>query len=655
MDCHFIQGTPMKRNNQLPHKNWNTDEATEFYKINRWGLNYFTVNEKGNLCLCDPVKGQFQVDLKLIVDELEKRKINPPILIRVMNILEDRINTLANCFQQAIDSCEYRSKYIPLFPIKVNQQKHVLDSIRKYGEPYNLGLEAGSKAELIAILALSNKMENLLICNGYKDSGFVQIVGMAHKMGKKIIPVIEKYSEIKKFLTYYHETGIMPDIGVRLKVASKGMGQWANSGGDRSKFGLRILEIMRLVNLLKDEGLLSKLKLLHFHIGSQISQIGVVKQALTEAGRVYVELFQAGAGMEYFDVGGGLGVDYDGSSHNTFNSINYSIQEYANDVIYRIQQICDQHQVPHPVILSESGRFLAAHYSFLVTNIATYSQMNANGNMKTSFSDKTSPVLEEMIGIFEDTEKGQPNFLESYHDAIQARSEAVNLFNLGYLTLSQRADFERVFWSTMLLIQNHLDSMDRVPVEMENLELNLADTYFANFSLFQSLPDSWAINQLFPLIPIHRLNERPTRRAIVVDLTCDSDGSIKQYVGQEESRPFVWLHDPIPDEPYYIGIFLTGAYQETLGELYNLFGDTHAVQLDILGPDQYRISSFLKGDRVQDVLKYVGYSAGPLLNQMRDQIEDAVQQGSLTLEDSANLMEQFENALKGYTYFSSES
>ncbi|PIE01334.1 MAG: arginine decarboxylase [Acidobacteria bacterium] len=633
-----------------PETEWNSLSAIDFYKIERWGAGYFSVNDEGNLCVCLPEDPTIKVDLKLVVDEMRKRKIEPPFIIRVMNILEDRIVKLATCFQEAIESCQYQGRYLPLFPVKVNQQKQVIESIKEYGHSYGMGLEVGSKAELIAALAYTSRPEALLVCNGYKDMEFAEIVGMAHKMGKKIIPVIEKYSEIETFLLHHSHTGIMPEIGVRLKLSVRGMGQWANSGGDRSKFGLRIPEIMQLVKRLKEKGLLSKLKLLHFHMGSQITQINAVKQALTEAGRVYGELVALGAEMEFLDVGGGLGVDYDGSTHNTFTTINYTIQEYANDVIYRIKQVCDQFHVEHPVILSESGRFLSAHYSFIIANIATFGRLQNREPIQQPKDDEPG-LMKELYEIYEFIKKDGTQFLENYHDAVQARTEVVNLFNLGYLTMEQRARCERIFWAIMMLVQRQLDQMKSVPVELEDLELNLTDTYFANFSLFQSLPDAWAINQIFPLIPIHRLKEKPSRRGVVVDLTCDSDGCIKEYIGSTQNRPFVWLHPEKQGEPYYIGIFLVGAYQETLGELHNLFGETNAVQLDLLGNNKYQVSSFEKGDSVKDVLKDVGYSSASLLNRMRSQVEHAVQTGCLSLEDSAVVMDQYEKVLKGYTYF----
>jgi len=640
----------MKRKREVPKKIWDTTQATDFYKINRWGMGYFVVNDEGNLCVCDPDNKEIQVDLKLIVDELNKREIEPPLLIRVMNILENRIKKLATCFEHAIDTCDYKGTYLPLYPVKVNQQRPVVEAIRKYGEPYGMGLEVGSKAELVAALATTTHSEALLICNGYKDNDYAEIVGMAHKMGKKVIPVIEKYSEIETFISYYKKSGIMPNMGVRLKSSNRGIGQWANSGGDRSKFGLRISEIMRLVGRLKEEGLLPKFKLLHFHIGSQVTQIKVVKQALTEAGRVYTGLVNQGVQLKYLDVGGGLGVDYDGSTQHTFTTINYTLQEYANDVIYRIQQICDQEKVSHPIILSESGRFLSAHYSFLITNVAAFSHLHADEPIHSP-GVKDPGVMQEVFEIYNNIKEGCSNFLENYHDAVQAHSEVVNLFNLGYLSIIQRAEFERIFRSIMLLVQEKLDKMEHVPVELEDLELSLTDTYFANFSLFQSLPDSWAIDQIFPLIPIHRLNERPSRRGVVVDLTCDSDGCIKQYVGPYQNRPFAWLHPEKEGEPYYLGIFLTGAYQETLGELHNLFGETNAVQLELVGKNQYQVANIQKGESVRDILEHVGYTYEALIERMNKQIEEAVQDGNLTQEESAHLMDQFQSALKGYTYF----
>jgi arginine decarboxylase len=593
------------------------------------------------------------MDLKQLVDELRQRKIQPPILIRVMDILEDRLKHLALCFQKAFTDAEYQNKYIPLFPIKVNQQRQVVESILHFGAPFHIGLEAGSKAELLAVLALTQDLNTPLVCNGYKDEEFVEMVGLAHKMGKKIIPIIEKYSEIETFIKHYKATGIMPQLGVRLKISHKGTGQWANSGGDRSKFGLRIYEIVQLVERLKEEGLIHHLKLLHFHIGSQITQIRVVKEALTEVARVFGELVQLGVPLEILDVGGGLGVDYDGSSHETFTTINYTIEEYANDVVYRIQQVCDRLEIPHPIIFSESGRFLSAHYSFLITNIAAVNHLDIPDNLTLpeDIAEKEIQPIQELWEIYQDQRTSKANILEHYHDANQARQEIGNLFNLGYISLNERSFAEKLFLHIMLEVQKWVEARDIAPVELENLDIGFSDTYFANFSLFQSLPDSWAINQIFPVMPIHRLQEEPTRRGVVVDLTCDSDGTIKTYLGQEEHSPYVWLHRTDQEQPYYIGFFLIGAYQEILGELHNLFGDTHAVQIRLLDNDRYQIASVVKGDMVEDVLKYVSYHPGELVSAMRGQLERAIDSGHMNLEESAFFMDKFEEGLKGYTYF----
>ncbi|MCB1041416.1 MAG: biosynthetic arginine decarboxylase [Acidobacteria bacterium] len=627
---------------------WDREEATSHYKIEEWGLGYFTVNEAGNLCVSPSKDAPYKVDLKLLVDELRARKVQPPILIRVLDILKDRINEIANCFKKAIDDYEYSGTYYPLYPIKVNQQRHVVEAMLEYGRPHGLGLEAGSKAELLAVLALTEDPSIPIVCNGYKDNEFVELVGMAHKMGKFIFPVIEKYSELESFIRYYKETGTMPNLGIRIKLNTRGSGQWAKTGGDDSKFGLRIPEVVDAIERLKQENLLSHLKLLHFHIGSQVTQITVIKQAINEAGRVFVEMSKMGAELAYLDVGGGLGVDYDGSTRDTFSTINYTIQEYANDVVYRVQQLCLENKIPCPTIFSESGRYLTAHYSMLITNIATTGVVYDPSREDTPVSSSASSLneLQELVNSINES-----NYLECYHDALQYRTDLMNLFHLGYLSLTERAAMESTFNRLMDNVIHYSHRADQEPVELMDLDRGPIDTYFANFSLFQSLPDAWAINQVFPIVPIHRLNERPERRAVLVDLTCDSDGIIREYIGDDDENPFVKLHAVNPNEPYYVGIFMIGAYQETLGELHNLFGDTHAIQIDIQGENQYRIASFIKGDTVNDVLGYVSYSHKDLIHRMRHQIEKAVESRMLTLDESALLMDQYEQGMYGYTYF----
>lgn len=629
-------------------EDWTTERATELYKINQWGLGYFTINELGNLCVKSSKDAGCKIDLKMLVDQLRTRKINPPILIRFMDILRDRINRICGCFQEAISANEYRGNYIPLFPIKVNQEKDVVTSILNYGRPHGLGLEAGSKAELLIVLALTVEPRTPIVCNGYKDQQFVEMVAMAHKMGKKIFPVIENYGELHTFIRHYKKTGIMPNLGFRIKLSTRGEGKWAKTAGDTSKFGLRLPEVMSAISELKHENLLDSLKLLHFHIGSQITKIKVVKQAIVETTRIYVELTKLGAVMEYVDIGGGLGVDYDGSSANTSSTINYSLEEYASDIVYRIKQLCDENEIAHPTIFSESGRFLSAHYSMLVTNVPAATTLKTDIPIEQPSQKGYGPV-EEMFTILENMESS--NLLECYHDAIQYRSEALNLFSLGYMSLPERAAMEQLFWKIMLAILERTKFSEQTPRELKELKHQLADLYYANFSLFQSVPDSWAIEQVFPVIPIHRLNERPSRPSVIADLTCDSDGIIEKYIGDEDINVSISLHHLIPDEPYYIGIFLIGAYQETLGELHNLFGDTHAVQIEITGENQYKIKGLTKGDTIRQVIDYVSYRSADLLHKMRDQIETAIENNKLTIDESAQLMERFEQGLQGYTYF----
>jgi arginine decarboxylase len=630
-------------------KEWTIKDAIATYNMDKWGLGYFSINELGNVCVKPTADADYKVDLKKLVDELKARNIHAPILIRFMNILDDRIKRLSDCFHNAIRVNEYQGDYFPLYPIKVNQERDVVTSMLKYGDDYGLGLEAGSKAELMIVLAMTQKIESPIVCNGYKDLEFARLVAMGVKMGKKIIPVIENYGELESFIQVYKETGILPKLGVRIKLSMRGEGKWAKTGGDASKFGLRIPEVMRVVQRLKEENLLDNLRLLHFHIGSQITRIKVVKSAVIETMRVFVELSKLGAKMDYIDIGGGLGVDYDGS-YETFSTINYGIDEYASDVVYRIKQVCDENHVPHPTIFSESGRFLTAHYSMLITDVPLVSKMEMPNELDLPAIPRGGygPVQELSLLVENMTDR---NIIECYHDAIQYRTEALNLFNLGYLSLPERAAMEDLFWSIMRMILTRAKATDTSSPELEELEQKLADIYFANFSLFQSLPDSWAIDQVFPITPIHRLNEEPDRKGIIVDLTCDSDGIIDSYVGEEGHTLSVPLHDVKPGEPYYIGFFLVGAYQETLGELHNLFGDPHAVQIELTGENRYTVRNLITGDTIYQVMGYVSYNRRELVKNMRDQIERAVSEDLLSLDESARMMSIYEEGLHGYTYF----
>jgi len=627
---------------------WDIGKAEHFYKIPQWGLGYFGVSEDGDLFVKPAADSDHKVDLKMLVEELVRRKINTPILIRFLDILKDRIAALTNCFLSAIESNEYQGAYYPIFPIKTNQERDVVTSILEYGKKNGLGLEAGSKAELLIVLALTMEAETPIVCNGYKDSEFVALVAMAYKMGKRVVPVIESLHELNTFIAFHAETGILPDLGIRIKLSTRGGGKWAESGGESSKFGLRIPELQRAVALLKEKGLLSSLLLLHFHVGSQITRISVVKQAVVETMRVYVALCKMGAPMGYLDIGGGLGVDYDGSGSDNNSSTNYQIEEYANDIIYRVKQVCDENHLTHPVIFSESGRFLAAHYSVLVTDIAMTSSTRLKNANPLSPTTDYGPH-KEMFDILEILD--ETNMVESYHDAIQYKNQSLNLFNLGYMSLEERGGVEELFWEIMLRIHRLSKQSGESFLELETLEHQLADIYFANFSIFQSLPDAWAINQVFPLIPIHRLNEEPDRAAVVVDLTCDSDGLIDSYVGSDVKNASTSLHTLKDNERYYVGIFMVGAYQETLGELHNLFGDTHAVQILITGKNRYRVQGVIKGDTIHKVIGYMSYDTQELLHQMRDQTESAVELGHLSLDEAANFILSYEESLFDYTYF----
>lgn len=628
-------------------KQWDTEAAKELYRVDHWAQGYFTVNDLGNVCVKPSPDSPYKVDLKKLVDELRQRKIDPPFLIRFTDILQDRLSLLSRCFYKAIEENQYQGDYKPLFPIKVNQEKDVVTSVLRFGKEWGVGLECGSKAELLIVLAQTQEEGTPIVCNGYKDPEFVRLVGMAHKMGKNIFPVIENYSEVHTFIQFYKETGIMPKLGLRIKLSTKGTGQWGKTGGDTSKFGLRIPEVMSVMRLLEKEGLLDALRLLHFHVGSQISRMAVVKQAILETTRVYVEMIKLGARLEYIDIGGGLAVDYSGNGPGA-GAIHYTVEEYANDIIYRIKQLSDEHNIPHPNLFSESGRFLSAHYSLMVTNVSTYCTLPEKQPPLKMPTRSFGPIheMDEILATL-----NEKNIMECYHDAVQYKQEAQNLFNLGYLSLPERAYMEGNFWEIMRRINVLSKKVALHSEEIESLESQLADTYFANFSVFQTLPDAWAIGQVFPIMPIHRLNEEPTKHGVIADLTCDSDGLIDHYVSDEGDARSLPLHDVKPGEPYYLGAFLIGAYQETLGELHNLFGDPHAVLIEISGDNQYRMAGLVNGDTIEEVIGYMSYDTSKLSAKMRKQIEEAVEKGRLTIGESAMMMDHFQNGLRGYTYF----
>jgi arginine decarboxylase len=638
-------------------KPWSVQDSAELYSIRNWGKGYFGINADGNVSVSPDKQPDRGIDLKKLVDELIMRGINLPVLVRFTDILKNRVGELHEAFKNAIAENGYGGNYACVYPIKVNQQRHVVEEIVEFGRPFGFGLEAGSKPELLAVLALSNNGEAPIICNGFKDDEFIETVILAQKLGKKVIPVVEKFTELELIVKYAEKHNVRPMIGVRVKLATKGSGRWESSGGVRSKFGLFVAEVLKALEFLKERNMQDCLKLLHFHLGSQITNIRTVKTALNEAARIYAELARAGAGMEYIDVGGGLGIDYDGSQTNFESSINYSLQEYASDVVFRIKSVCDEAGVKHPNIISESGRAMVAYHSVLIFNVLGVSGFDLFDVPKTlpagggAGEEVPQPVRDLFDSYCEITKK---NFQEVYHDAIQQRDEALNLFNLGYLSLELRSLTEKLFWGVCGKILKILKEADYVGDDFEQLEAQLSDTYFCNFSLFQSMPDSWAIKQLFPIMPIHRLKEEPTRRGVLADITCDSDGKIDSFIDLRDVKKTLELH-PYDGQEYYIGAFLVGAYQEILGDLHNLLGDTNAVHVKLEADGSYSIEEIVHGDSVREVLSYVQFNADELVAKLRKQVDAAVRDKKITLEESTQLLRYYENGMRGYTYLEEPS
>jgi arginine decarboxylase len=624
---------------------WSVHDASELYEVARWGHGYFSVNAAGHVQVHPTKDPARAIDLKELVDRLQLRGISLPVLIRFTDILRHRLGEIHAAFQAAIAQNQYQGGYSCVYPIKVNQQRQVVEEVLDFGRPYGFGLEAGSKPELLAVVALANN-ETPIICNGFKDAEFIETAMLGLKIGRNVIPVVEKYTELALILEVAEKIGVRPQIGVRVKLAARGSGRWQSSGGFRSKFGLTVTEIMRALEELKARGMQDCLKLLHFHLGSQITNIRIVKGALNEAARVYTELARLGAGLQYIDVGGGLGVDYDGSQTNFESSMNYTLEEYANDVVYHIQTVCDEASVPHPTIISESGRAVVAYHSVLVFNVLGVSGFGDEKVPTTANSEWEQPLVDLVETYNNITAR---NALEAFHDAQQSLDMAISLFNGGYLPLEQRSMAENLFWAICTRLQKIVQTMAEVPEELQNLDEQLSDTYFCNFSLFQSIPDSWAIKQLFPIMPIHRLGEKPANHAVLGDITCDSDGKLDRFVDRRDVKKTLPLHT-VNGEPYYLGIFLVGAYQEILGDLHNLFGDTHAVHVSLDGNGEARLDTLIKGDTVREVLDYVEFDAEILLGKLRTDVETAVRAGRIDYEGAGRLLRFYEDGLYGYTY-----
>jgi arginine decarboxylase len=624
---------------------WTVKDSLELYNVTGWGRDFFSINDAGHVEVTPAGPTSARIDLRELVDDLRSRGLNLPLLIRFSDILRTRVEQLCGSFQQAIAENDYKGAYRGVYPIKVNQQRHVVEELIEYGRPFNLGLEAGSKPELLVALALQENPEALILCNGYKDRAYIETALLAQKLGRRVVITMDRLAELDTIISAARDLDIRPVIGVRARLSTRGAGKWVESTGDRSKFGLTSAEIVAVVERLRADAMLECLQLLHFHIGSQITAIRAHKDALREATRIYVELAKMGANMRYFDCGGGLGVDYDGSQTNFHSSVNYTLQEYASDVVVQLAEACNAKGVPHPDIVSESGRALTAHHSVLVFNVLDSNQMLL-GQVPESLAKDEHRVIQQLYETYAGVSR--KNFQEAYHDALQFREEAITAFNLGILDLRARARAEELFYSTCEKILKIVRDLPYVPDELEGLERQLSDTYYCNFSLFQSLPDHWAVRQLFPTMPLDRLNRQPSRRAVLADLTCDSDGKMDQFIDLRDVKNFLELH-PMNGEPYYIGSFLVGAYQEILGDLHNLFGDTDAVHVKLEG-DDYRVEHVVEGDSVAEVLSYLQYSKEDLIARVRRTMEVALRERRITPAESGRLMRRYEEGLEGYTY-----
>jgi arginine decarboxylase len=627
-----------------PTERWSIVDAGELYDVASWGKGYFSVGTNGHLWVHPTKDAARGIDLRELVEKLELRGISLPILVRFAEILKHRLGEMHQAFATSISEHGYKGTYCCVYPIKVNQQRQVVEEVFKFGRPYHFGLEAGSKPELLAVLAVADNATPI-ICNGFKDDEYIEMVMLAKKIGRQIIPVVEKYSELDLIVKHSRRVGVDPTIGLRVKLAARGSGRWKSSGGYRSKFGLTVSEALQALELLKAEGLEGSLELLHFHLGSQITNIRQIKAAVIEAARIYVELKRAGAGLKYLDVGGGLGIDYDGSQTDFESSVNYTLQEYANDVVYHIQNVCDEAEVPHPIIVSESGRAIAAYHSVLVFNV-----MGVTGFGDDSFEPVPQDAEQPLVDL-QETYRSlcSKNLLESFHDAQQALDSALNLFSLGYLPLAQRSQAEKLYWTICRRVHRMAKELEFFPEDLEGLDGMLADTYFCNFSLFQSMPDSWAVKQLFPIMPIHRLNEMPSRSGVLGDISCDSDGKIDQFIDRRDVKRTLPLH-PFNGEPYVLGAFLVGAYQEILGDLHNLFGDTNAVHVSLGENGDVLLDTVIRGDTVREVLDYVQFNSKALLEEFRRDVEIALREGKIGYEESGRLLRFYEDGLNGYTY-----
>jgi arginine decarboxylase len=625
---------------------WTIRDSLELYNVQNWGRGFFSVNENGALEVRPRGEAGPPIQLPTLVEDLRQRGLRTPMLLRFPDILASRVNRIAEAFTTASAAYSYNGKFRGVYPIKVNQQRRVVEELISFGAQHGIGLEAGSKPELLIALALLDTPNALIICNGYKDRAYIETALLAQRLGRTPVIVIDRFHEIELVVKVASELGIKPHIGIRAKLQSKGAGKWIDSTGDKSKFGLTASEIVDAVEQLRQSDMLDCLELLHFHIGSQITAIRAHKDALREATRIFVGLHELGAKPRLLDVGGGLGVDYDGSQTNFHSSKNYTVQEYANDVVASIQEACDGAGIPHPDIVTEAGRWMVAHHALLLFDVLGSSEVRS-GRKPDPVKEDDPKVLKDLSEVWSGVNK--KNVIESYHDALQSKEDASTLFNIGQLDLRARARIERLFWDCCEKIQRIAADLKEMPEELQELERGLADTYYGNLSVFQSAPDHWAVKQLFPVMPIQRLNEKPSRRAIIADLTCDSDGKIDQFIDQHDVKNVLELH-PLDGRRYYIAVFMVGAYQEILGDLHNLFGDTDAVHVLVDDDGGYMVDHVVEGEDVKDVLAYVEYDQASLTEKVRRLAEDARRRGEITLEEATRLRARYKQGLWEYTY-----
>jgi len=631
----------------MSSKKWQIEDAAKLYQVEGWSGGFFNINKAGNV---EAVTNGAGIDLKELCDELAGQNLHPPLLLRFSDLLNRRMKQIHKRFRIAREEAEYKGKYYGVYPIKVNQQRQVVEEIVEYGATFNWGLEAGSKPELHATLAMLEDVEGLIICNGYKDEEFIQLALMGLKIGKRVFIVVEKPNELELIINTAQRLGVKPLIGLRCRLASTSMGRWDSSGGDMSKFGLSASELLSAINKLKEVGQLDCLRLLHFHIGSQVPDIRSIKEAMQEAARYFVEARRLGAPIDFIDVGGGLGVNYDGSISSNLSSVNYSLQEYANVIVWTMQQACNEEGLSHPNIISESGRALVAHHAVLIVDVLGITKRT--GTIPPEAPAADSPLqLRQLWETLVELDSFPPR--ELLHETISLREDINKLFKLGHATLADRALTDDIYWWLIREVTQRLGE-EELEQLMPELKSQIADRYFCNFSVFQSLPDAWAIQQVFPVMPIHRLNEKPTQDAILVDITCDSDGTLQNFPLANGNSATLPLHNEKQGELYLLGIFLTGAYQEILGDLHNLFGDTHAIHIRMDG-DKYELEQVVEGESVAEVLDYVQFHETVLVDRMRRQIQEARGEGRLTAREANSFLRLYQEGLKGYTYLEVDS